>query len=228
MIFERLSFPLDQYPLLNLLYIIGAWSPAIASFTVLRKKEKVASLKEWLKTMFTIKSAAANYLLLTALFLIYMASLIVTSGLKSVTPGYMFFVWLLASLLLGLGWMEETGWRYILHGAVNKKCGYLIACLTVAPIHLLWHVPLGVGELFLWNAINILGLSFAIGAVYNISNGNIFLCILFHCMINAGPRTLMPNQTVAGITITTAVMIIASLTAVSLNKHILARRSQKI
>lgn len=218
LVFEQFGFILDEYPMLNILYLIGAWSPAIASFIVLRKNNKVSSIKEWLKNIFTIRTSVYNYLFVIALLIIYMLSIIVTSGLKSFNPIYMFFVWLPASLVAGAG-MEEAGWRYILQSELNKKFGYLLSCLIIAPIHILWHIPLGIGELFLWNVINVFGLTFVIGAIHKISKGNIFLCLLFHCMFNAGLRTIMPNQTTFGVIITSIIMIVVSITAVSINKR---------
>lgn len=217
---EQLGFTLNEYPLLYLPFLISAWSPAIASFVVLRKNNEVSSLKEWLKNIFTIKTSVYNYLFVAALLIVYMVSMVVTSGLNRVNPIYMFFILMLASLLAGAG-MEEAGWRYILQSELNKKFGYILTCLMIAPIHILWHIPLGIGESFLWNVINILGITFALGAIHKISRGNIFLCVLFHCMINAGMSTMIPNQTTSGVMITSIVMIVASITAVSINKHTL-------
>ncbi|WP_310603973.1 CPBP family intramembrane glutamic endopeptidase [Anaerosporobacter sp.] len=216
---EQLGFMLNDYTLLYVPFLISAWSPAIASLIVLRKNNEVSSIKEWLRNIFNIKTSAFNYLFVVALLIVYMVSMLVTSGLNSVSPIYMFFIWLLASLLAGAG-MEEAGWRYILQPELEKKFGYLLSCLIVAPIHILWHIPLGVGTSFLWNLINIFGITFALGAIYKISRGNIFLCVLFHCMINAGMSTIMPNQTTLGVIITSIIMISVSITVVSINKHI--------
>ncbi len=222
----QFGFTLDEDPLLYLPYLVGAWSPAIASFIVLRKNNEVSGIKEWLKNIFTIKTSVYNYLFVVALIVIYMVSLIVTSGVKSVSPIYMFFIWMLASLLSGAG-MEEAGWRYILQPELEKKFGYFRSCFITAPIHLLWHVPLGIGGLTPWSAMNILGTTFAVGAIHKISKGNIFLCLLFHCMINAGLYTFMPIQTTSGIIIATIILIVVSLTAVSINKHVLLGKMTK-
>lgn len=220
---EQFGFSIDQYPLLNLLYLIGAWSPAIASFIVLRRNNKISGIKEWLKNIFTFKTSVYNYLFVVALFIIFMVSHIVTSGLNRANPIYMFFIYMPVTLLAGAG-MEEAGWRYILYSELNKKFGYLLSCLMIAPIHLLWHIPLGIGGLTLWNVTNILGLTFTIGAIHKISRGNIFLCVLFHCMIDAGPMTIMFNLTTTGAIITSILMIVVSITAVSINKHTLKQR----
>lgn len=215
---EQLGFMPDEYPLLYLPFLISAWSPAIASFIVLRKNKEVSGIKEWLKNILAVKASVFNYLFAAALFIIYMVSMVAASGLKRVNSLYMFFILVFASLLAGAG-MEEAGWRYILQYELNKKFGYLFSCLIIAPIHILWHIPLGIGETFLWNVINIFGITFSLGAIHKISEGNILLCVLFHCMINAGMSTIMPNQTISGVIITSAIMIAVSISAVTINKR---------
>lgn len=115
--------------------------------------------------------------------------------------------------------MEEAGWRYILQYELNKKFGFILSCLIIAPIHIIWHIPLGIGESFLWNVINIFGITFSLGAIYKISKGNIFLCVLFHCMINAGMSTVIPNRKTLGVMITTIIVIAFSIAAVSIDKY---------
>lgn len=224
-VWEQLGFMLNEYPLLYLPFLISAWSPAIASFIVLRKNNQVSGIKEWLKNIFTIKTCVYNYLFVLAMLLVYMVSMAVTSGINTLNPFSMFFILMLASLLAGAG-MEEAGWRYILQYELNKKFGYLLSCLIIAPIHIIWHIPLGVGESFSWNVINIFGITFVLGAVHKISKGNVFLCVLFHCMINAGMSTIIPNHTTSGVTITSVIMIVISITAVSINKHAVGLKKQ--
>ena len=229
----QFGITVDKFPVLYAPQIIGAWSPAIASFVVLRKNKAVSGIKEWMKNIFTVKTSVYYYLFVVALFVFMMVSLIVTSGLNRINPLYMFIIWMLASLLAGAG-MEEAGWRYILQCELNKKFSYVLSCLIIAPVHLLWHIPLWLslengplGQISLWSAILLFGGTFAMGAIYNISKGNVFLCLLFHCMINAGPSTIMPNQTISGAIITSVLMIVVSITAVSINKQIKLRRPQQ-
>jgi membrane protease YdiL (CAAX protease family) len=120
-----------------------------------------------------------------------------------------------AALLAGSG-MEEAGWRYILQREFDKRFGYILSCLFIFPIHFLWHTPLGLGGVNIWNATNIFGATFAIGAIYKISRGNIFICVLFHCMINAGAMTIVFNQTTTGVIFTSILIIVVSIAAVSI------------
>ncbi len=220
---EQFGFTLDKYAFLYVTYIIGNWSPAIASYVILRKNKEVSGMKEWLKNIFTVKTSIYNYLFVVALLIVYMVSMVLTSGLNKVNPIYMFFIYTPAALLTGAG-MEEAGWRYILQSELNKKFGYLFSCLIIAPIHILWHIPLGISETFLWNVINIFGITFALGAIHKISKGNIFLCVLFHCMIDAVMITIMTNRTTSGVIITSIIMIVVSIMAVSINKYKLNQR----
>lgn len=60
MVCEQLGFMLNDYPLLYLPFLISAWSPAIASFIVLRKNNEVSNVKEWLKNIFAVKTSVYN------------------------------------------------------------------------------------------------------------------------------------------------------------------------
>ena len=75
--------------------------------------------------VFAVETSAYNYLFVVALFIAYIVSMVVASGLNKVNPKYMFFIWMIGSLLAGAG-MEEAGWRYILQYELNKKFGYLL------------------------------------------------------------------------------------------------------
>ena len=221
----QFGITLDEYPLLYLPFVIGNWSPAIASFIILKKSNKVSGMKEWLKNVFAVKASVYHYLFVAALLVILTVSLIVPAGLKQIDPLYMFIVWTLGSLVTGAG-MEEAGWRYVLYPELNKKFSYIRSCLVIAPIHIVWHVPLWLalesgplGVTSFWSAIFIFGVTFTIGAIHKISKGNVFLCLLFHCMVNAAPMTVMPYQTIPGVVITSIIMIVISIAAVLLINH---------
>ncbi|MDR1220404.1 MAG: CPBP family intramembrane metalloprotease [Treponema sp.] len=39
-------------------------------------------------------------------------------------------------------WLEEAGWRYILQPELDKKYGFIISAIIVAPIWAIWRLPL--------------------------------------------------------------------------------------
>ena len=51
--FNNLSLEKDYF--LFVPYLLGGWSPTIASFIVLKKNGKVKSFKEWIRNVFDFK-----------------------------------------------------------------------------------------------------------------------------------------------------------------------------
>jgi hypothetical protein len=62
-------------------------------------------------------------------------------------------------------------------------------------------------------AIAVFGLTFALGAIRKITK-NVFLCVLFHSMMNAGSNTFIIKQTLLGNSIAAASLILISIAAV--------------
>ena len=214
----RFEIILEKHFWLYIPYIIGAFSPTIASYAVLKKNNEINGIKEWIKTVFAFKNSIWFYLLVIVLSLTYFVPQIIINGLQNTQPFYLFFI-LLPVVLVG-GGMEEAGWRYILQPELDKKFGHIFTAIIVAVIWSAWHIPLyfipGIeqyGGNFWLFALDVLGLSFALGAIRKISN-NVFLCVLFHCIHNAGsvtfniPDTLYANSISTGITIMLSIIMV--------------------
>jgi membrane protease YdiL (CAAX protease family) len=214
----------------RILFVFYVLSPAISSFIVLKRNDKVKNLKKWLLDVFDLKCKAIYYLFTLFGFVVFFTLRIAISGLTEVRPIYMFF--LLLPVMLICGGMEETGWRHILQNELRKKHGFFLSVAFIGFLWYAWHIPLFLipgtyqYEVFsLWMyAPFILGLSFFLGSIYEIS-GSVFLCVLFHSMINAGFDTLISPFAWSGTIVTATVMILVSLMAVLLHKKIKNRAS---
>ncbi|MFT3984726.1 MAG: CPBP family intramembrane metalloprotease [Lachnospiraceae bacterium] len=143
---------------------------------------------------------------------------VIVNGTKNMNPLYLLIP--LIPLMLFGGGLEEAGWRYILQPSLDKKYGYFLSCVIVAVIWSIWHLPLffikGTSQYssdFWLFAISVLGLTFALGAIRKIS-GNVFLCVLFHCIHNAGSITFNLPDTLLGNSVAAVLLIIVSVTAV--------------
>ena len=199
-------------------YIIGGWSPTIISYLILKRNNEVSGLKEWLKNVFAFKSPVRFYIFTVLLMVICFVPNALISGLETQNPFYMFFV-SLPVCLIG-GGLEEAGWRYILQPELDKKYGFILSAVIVSVIWAIWHLPLlfipGVtqyGWNFGWFAISVLGLTFALGAIRKTS-GNVFLCVLFHTLINALSGTFIINRSFFGVTVSTIIVILISTISV--------------
>lgn len=221
-------YVLRDSPVADIPYMLAGLSPAIASYIVLKKNKRVGGLKEWLKNIFNVKARFSSYLLTVFLSALYIVPSIIISGISKVQPFYMFFYFLPLALLAG--GLEEPGWRYILQPELDKKFGYIFTSVIVGIIWALWHLPLYItpevnqaGRNFGWFAIMVIGGAFALGAIIKVTK-NVFLCMLFHCLINAAGITVVVNETFLGNLIPSLLLIVVSTLIVLIAKEVEKRR----
>ena len=99
---------------------------------------------------------------------------------------------------------------------LEKKYNYFVATIIVSVIWWLWHLPLfyipGVaqdGMNFGLFGIKVLGLSFALASIKKNTN-SVWLCVLFHCLVNSLAGIYVVNDNVMGAVVTTIVLIVVS------------------
>lgn len=207
---------------MNIPFAIYILSPAIASYIVLKKNNKIANIKEWLKTVFYAKNNISLYLFVIAgLALYFLIHTAVSGRTEMVLPFYIFFLSLPGNLIIG--GLEEAGWMYILQPELDKKYGFVLSSVFVGTIWILWHIPLffipGTGHyeglIHFWMfAVQLMSFRFFNGAIYKISGkGSVFMCVLFHTMFNAaspifGTITMTWAGTIAANTVIVLVSIV--------------------
>ncbi len=210
----------DNY-LLYLPYLLGGWSPTIASFLTLKKNNKVANFKEWLKNVFDFKHNIFSYLMVIILGILFILPQCLISGYESGAP--LFAIIIMIPVMLFGGGLEEAGWRYILGPELEKKYKFVISTIIVSIIWWLWHLPLfyiqGVsqyGQNYLAFGMNVLGLSFALASIKKNTN-SVWLCVLFHCIANSLSGIYIINNNIIGNIVTTIILIFSSLVLVKVN-----------
>lgn len=112
-------------------YLIGGFSPTIASFFALRKNQGV-TFKEWIKTIFAFKSSWLAYLLVFVFAAAFVAPLALICGYKNGAPFWAIFA-MVPIMVIG-GGLEEAGWRYVLFPELDKKIGWIFSALLVAVV----------------------------------------------------------------------------------------------
>ncbi|MNO74615.1 CAAX amino terminal protease self- immunity [compost metagenome] len=213
-----------QQFMMNIPFAIYILSPAIASYIVLKKNNKIADFMEWLKTVFYVKNNISLYLFVVAgLALYFLIHAAVSDRTEMVIPLSMFFLSLPGNLIIG--GMEEAGWMYVLQPELDKKYGFALSSVMTGVIWVLWHVPLffipgtnhGEGLINFWMfAVQLMAFRFFNGAIYRISGkGRVFMCVLFHTLFNAslsifGTMTMTWVGTVAA----NAVIVLVSIVTV--------------
>lgn len=212
---------LNENYFLYIPYLLGGLSPTIASFLALKKNSKVANFKEWLKKVFDFKHNIFSYLMVIALGILFILPQCLISGYEN---GFTIFaiIVMIPMMLLG-GGLEEAGWRYILQPELEKKYKFVISTLIVSVIWWLWHLPLfyiqGVsqyGQSYLAFGINVLGLTFALASIRKNTN-SIWLCVLFHCIVNSLSGIYIINNNIIGNVVTTIILIFSSFLLLKVN-----------
>ncbi|MCI9580734.1 MAG: CPBP family intramembrane metalloprotease [Oscillospiraceae bacterium] len=180
---------LNENKLLYVPYLLGGWSPTIASCLSLKKHNRVTGIKDWLKNIFDIKHPIVSYSMVVILSVLFILPQCVISGYESGAP-FFAILFMIPMMLLG-GGLEEAGWRWILQAELEKVHSFTVSTLIVSVIWWLWHLPLfyiqGVsqyGENYFAFGLTVLGLSFALAGLRRMTKG-VWLCVLFHCSINA-------------------------------------------
>ena len=214
---------------MNIPFAIYILSPAIASYIVLKKNNKIVDFKEWLKTVFYFKNSIYLYLFVVAGLAMYFLIHIAVSGhMEMALPFYTFFLSLPGGLIIG--GLEETGWMYILQPELDKEYGFVLSSIFTGIIWFFWHIPLffipgtnhGEGLINIWMfAVQLMAFRFFNGAIYKISGkGCVFMCVLFHTMFNAaspifGTMTMTWGGTIVA---NTMIIIVSIVTVVIYNK----------
>ncbi|MPM17245.1 hypothetical protein SDC9_63633 [bioreactor metagenome] len=215
-----------QQFMMNIPFSIYILSPAIASYIVLKKNNKIADFKEWLKTVFYFKNNILPYLfVVSGLALYFLIHIIVSGSREMVLPFYTFFLSLPGCLIIG--GLEESGWMYILQPELDKEYGFILSCIFTGVIWFFWHIPLffipgtnhGEGLINFWMfTVQLMAFRFFNGAIYKISGKSyVFMCVLFHTMFNAvSPIFGTMTMTWIGTVVANAMIIIVSIVTVGM------------
>ena len=113
--------------ILKIMFIIGGFSPTIASYISLKRNGKVKNFKEWLKKIFDIKHNIGTYLLVVLFVFIYYLVGCFVNGFEIGAP--IFMIILIIPMTLVGGGNEEVGWRMILQPELEKKFGFNLATI---------------------------------------------------------------------------------------------------
>lgn len=203
-------------------YLLGGLSPTIASFIALKKNKEVSGLKEWLKNIFDFKHNIFSYLLVLVLVILFFLPQCLISGYENGAP-LIAVIFMIPMMLLG-GGLEEAGWRYILQPELEKKLNFTVSTIIVTIIWWIWHLPLffieGVsqyGQNYLAFGFNVLGLSFALATIRK-NTGSVWLCVLFHCIVNSLSGIYIVNNNIWGNVVPAIILVIFSHVLTKINR----------
>ena len=75
----------DNY-ILYVPYLLGGWSPTIASFLSLKKNNKIEKVKDWLRNIFDFKHNIFSYLMVVLFSIIFILPQCLISGYENGAP----------------------------------------------------------------------------------------------------------------------------------------------
>ena len=208
-----LELDMDRYVILRIPFLLGGFSPTIASWVICHREGM--SFKEWNRWIFYWKQPWWTYLIVLALAAVYLIPLCLVSGYETGYPWFLVPV-MLFPMLVG-GGLEEPGWRGVLLPELEKKWSFWVSTLIVAVIWWLWHFPLFLmpgagqyGESYLAFGVSVLGLTLALSLLRE-KSGGVFLCVVFHSLINALSGCFIVGDDIQGHALSTALLFLAVL-----------------
>ena len=201
-------------------YILGGYSPTIASFIALKQSGQSKNCVDWLKSIFDFKHKPVIYLVIIASSVVSLVLGCLISGYEQALPLY-FIVIQIPAMIFG-GGLEELGWRHVLQPELDKKFNFIVSTIIVNIIWWFWHLPLfyisGVwqfGRSFAIFGISITGISFVLAAIKK-KTGSTWLCVLFHACTNAWATIYLVNDSTLGTIAGAVALIIISLVLVKI------------
>lgn len=212
-----------QYPeALNILFlIIGGGSSAIWGIIVSLKSKRIDSALRILTDFFDVRQPMARYGIVATFLAILFAPQLLSGLVVDGVKWYSFVILFLQSIIFG--GIEELGWRYTFQPILEKRVPFVIAAVLTFMAWGLWHYM----YFYLTDSmqyiqhisflIGLLGSSFILGAIYKIS-GSLWLCVLYHCLLNVFSQTLLANS-LSIVIVCNILCIVLSVVLIVVNKN---------
>ncbi|MFW5643692.1 MAG: type II CAAX prenyl endopeptidase Rce1 family protein [Alkalispirochaeta sp.] len=174
---------------------LGAFAPAVGAIAVLRRRGQ--SVRNWFQRHLRVRAGVRWYLLAFGLpvaipafaGVVYIA--IGGDPAFDMPPLVMLPVIFVYSTLIG-GGQEEIGWRGVAQPLIGNRYGLFISGAVVGAVWVLWHLPLLISSIVLFESIHpvvfgfqTVGVSILIAWLYEQSGRNLVTAILFHGWRNA-------------------------------------------
>lgn len=176
-------------PLFMVIFILGGIMPAICEIWLKKKYSTKEDFKAFINNITNPKHSIAWYIIVAGLGFLFCFLPTLWGGATMKQPLYIAILEF-PVMIIG-GGLEEIGWRGFLQPELQKKLPSFISTLIVGVIWSAWHLPLwfmpGSNQAsmnFLWFLISALALSFLLAEIYSATK-SIFLCIIFHALINS-------------------------------------------
>lgn len=174
---------------------------------------RIKSYREIAKAFFKVKEPLKYYVILFIFLMIIFGKQLLCGEILEHVKWYTFlFVFLNAILFGGI---EEIGWRYTYQPMLEEYMPYEAASIGTFIAWAIWHymyfyIVNALGDIsHLAFLLGLLTSCFILGAIYYITK-SLWLCVLYHVMVNVFSQTLTAPSMVQ-VCITTFICIIVSI-----------------
>lgn len=195
-----------QNPRFVLLQTLGAISPSLSAYILIRKyygktvlSQIINSYKDWkikvkwyLVSIFLFPTIAFFSILVNKYFLNTAFAIDPGTPVGNALASYgaigtfIFLIILFCTQIFSSPLFEELGWRGFALPILQKKYSALLSAIIIGLIWGLWHLPLTIayGSLSFIYYFNFIAYSILMTWIFNNTKGNMLLMLLFHASLN--------------------------------------------
>ncbi|MHC1748211.1 MAG: CPBP family intramembrane glutamic endopeptidase [Cellulosilyticaceae bacterium] len=188
-------------------------STAIWGCVASKLSGRIKRYREITKAFFKVREPLKYYAILFIFLMIIFGRQLLCSEILENVRWYTFAFAFFNAILFG--GIEEIGWRYTYQPMLEKYMPYEVASICTFIAWTIWHymyfyiVSAIDGMSHLPFILGLLASSFVLGAIYYITK-SLWLCVLYHVMVNVFSQTLIAPSIVQ-VCITTCICIIVSI-----------------
>jgi len=202
-----------------IVYAIGGLSSTLFGAYLSKKSGNIANYRTLIIETFNVKQRIKYYVLILVLFTVYFGIPLLLGIAETKTSWY--YGLLLVFQMIFFGGLEEVGWRYTFQPTLERHMPFWLASIITGFLWALWHLPLffidgmNKGMDFGIFLLGVLSMSFMLGAIKRVSN-SLWLCVLFHAMINAFSQVSSSEGNVSDALISMCIIIVLTSAVVTL------------
>ena len=195
----------------GIVYAIGGLASTIMGANISKKSGKIDSYFTLIKEVIAVKQPIKYYAIVLLLFAVSFGIPALRNEMASIKSWYFGIIYIFPMIFFG--GLEEVGWRYTFQPALEKTLPFWTSSCITACFWSLWHLPLffmdgmNKGMNFGLFVIGVFGMSFMLGAIYYVSH-RLWLCVLFHAMINAFLQVWVNSQSIQNPFVSTCISAI--------------------
>jgi len=176
------------------LFVLSVWAPAIAAIVVVARHAGGAGVRRFLGRLRIWRAPWGWWaFLLLGMPAVFFGGALLRGGLEGAAPPQMGAgeLVVLAVFMLGLGPVEELGWRGVALPLLQRRWSPLVAGLTVGAVWAFWHLPAFLlqgtvqsGWSYTPFVAGTIAASVLMTGFVNAAGGSILVAALFHFQMN--------------------------------------------